>query len=77
MLKFLLSESLWVGGGYNFRRGNDMKVGVGDDESSHGAGFSFGGGINLERFKLNVSYGKYHASSKLHYGEFRLHTLIL
>ena len=34
-----------------------MKIGVGDDESSHGAGFSFGGGINLERFKLNLSYG--------------------
>ena len=59
----LLSESLWIGGGYNFRRANDMKIGVGDDESSHGAGFSFGGGINLERFKLNLSYGKYHAVS--------------
>ena len=51
----LLSESLWIA--------NDMKIGVGDDESSHGAGFSFGGGINLERFKLNLSYGKYHAAS--------------
>ena len=59
----LLSESLWIGGGYNFRRANDMKIGVGDDESSHGAGFSFGGGINPERFKLNLSYGKYHAAS--------------
>ena len=59
----LLSESLWIGGGYNFRRANDMTIGVVDDDSSHGAGFSFGGGINLERFKLNVSYGKYHASS--------------
>lgn len=59
----LLSESLWIGGGYNFRRANDMKIGIGDDESSHGAGFSFGGGINLECFKLNLSYGKYHAAS--------------
>ena len=59
----LLSESLWIGSGYNFRRANDMKIGVGDDESSHGAGFSFGGGVNLERFKLNLSYGKYHAAS--------------
>lgn len=59
----LLSESLWIGGGYNFRRANDMKIGVGDDESSHGAGLSFGGGINLERFKLNLSYGKYHVAS--------------
>ena len=40
-----------------------MKMGIGDDESSHGAGFSFGGGINLERFKLNLSYEKYHAVS--------------
>ena len=61
--EILLSESLWIGGGYNFRRGNGMKMGIGDDESSHGAGFSFGGGINLERFKLNLSYGKYHAVS--------------
>ena len=61
--EILLSESLWIGGGYNFRRGNDMKMGIGDDESSHGAGFSFGGGINLERFKLNLSYEKYHAVS--------------
>ena len=61
--EILLSESLWIGGGYNFRRGNDMKMGNGDNESSHGAGFSFGGGINLERFKLNLSYGKYHAVS--------------
>ena len=28
----LLSESLWIGGGYNFRRANDMTIGVGDDE---------------------------------------------
>ena len=61
--EILFSENLWIGGGYNFRRGNDMKMGIGDDESSHGAGFSFGGGINLERFKLNLSYGKYHAVS--------------
>lgn len=31
--------------------------------SSHGAGLSFGGGISLERFKLNVAYGTYHVSS--------------
>jgi hypothetical protein len=34
-----------------------------NEESSHGAGFSLGGGINLERFKLNIAYGKYHISS--------------
>ena len=61
----LLGESLWVGAGYNARRANEMKISNGneDEESSHGAGWSFGGGINLERFHLNVAYGKYHVSS--------------
>ena len=42
-----------------------MKISNGNvgEDSSHGAGFSFGGGINLERFHLNVAYGKYHVSS--------------
>ena len=40
-----------------------MKIGTGDDESAHGAGFCLGGGVNLERFKINAAYGKYHASS--------------
>ena len=59
----LLSESIWIGGGYNFRKADEMKIGIGDDQSSHGAGFSIGGGLNLERFKLNLAYGKYHASA--------------
>ena len=40
-----------------------MKIQSSDGESSHGAGLSFGAGINLERFKLNLAYGKYHVSS--------------
>ena len=60
----LLSESLWVGAGYNFRRHDEMKIVNGEDEtSSHGAGWSLGGGINLERFHLNIAYGKYHVNS--------------
>ena len=66
----LLSESIWVGAGYNFRRADEMKIVNSDDAdnsdnsgSSHGAGWSFGGGINLERFHLNIAYGKYHVSS--------------
>lgn len=58
-----LSESIYLAGGYNFRRAEEMKVSDADDESSHGAGLSFGGGIQLERFKLNVAYGKYHVST--------------
>lgn len=60
----LLSESLWIGGGYNFRRADEMKITNNENEqSNHGAGFSLGGGINLERFHLNLAYGKYHVSS--------------
>ena len=61
----LLSESIWVGLGYNFRRAREAKIDTGNEEnaSSHGAGLSFGAGINLERFHLNVAYGKYHVSS--------------
>ena len=60
----LLSQSIWIGGGYNFRRASEMKIQAGEEnESSHGAGLSFGGGINLERFHLNLAYGKYHVSS--------------
>lgn len=61
----LLSESIWLGCGYNFRRASEMKIDESDEEkgSSHGAGLSLGGGINLERFHINVAYGKYHVSS--------------
>lgn len=59
----LLSDNIWVGGGYNFRRADEMTIGTNEDSSAHGVGFSVGGGINLERFKLNLAYGKYHAAS--------------
>lgn len=59
----IISPTIWVGVGYNFRRANEMKITEADGESSHGAGLSFGAGINLERFKLNLAYGKYHVSS--------------
>ena len=59
----ILSPTLWVGGGYNCRRVHDMNITTSDDESRHGAGLSLGTGINLERFKINLAYGKYHVSS--------------
>lgn len=61
--ELVFSPSIWVGAGYSFRRAYEMKVGSDGDQSSHGAGWSFGGGVNLERFKLNLAYGKYHVSS--------------
>ena len=58
-----LSQQIWLGAGYNFRRANEMTILSGDEESSHGAGLCLGGGIDLERFSLSASYGKYHVSS--------------
>ena len=58
-----LSPNIWVGAGYSLRRANEMKVGDAENASSHGAGLSLGAGLQLERFKLNLAYGKYHVSS--------------
>ena len=62
-LDLLLSDQIWIGAGYNCRRVHEMKIESGEDSSSHGAGLSIGAGLNLDRFKLNLSYGKYHVSS--------------
>ena len=61
----ILSPQIYVAVGYNFRRANEMEIIANDEErgSSHGAGLSLGAGLQLERFKLNVAYGKYHVSS--------------
>ncbi len=59
----LLGENIYVAAGYNFRRSSEMKISDNEGESSHGAGFSIGGGLHLERFKLQVSYAKYHVSA--------------
>ena len=58
-----LSESIWLGAGYNFRRANEMNIDDADGGGTHGAGLSFGAGLNLQRFKLNIAYGKYPVSS--------------
>ncbi|MDY5004800.1 MAG: type IX secretion system protein PorQ [Prevotella sp.] len=57
-----LSDNIYIAGGYNFRRNKEMRISDSEGESSHGAGLSFGGGVQLERFKLNVAYAKYHVS---------------
>lgn len=64
----LLSKQFYVAAGYNFRRASEMKIAStdswgDDDSSSHGAGLSLGAGLQMEKFKLHVSYGKYHVSS--------------
>ena len=45
-LDLILSDNIYLSCGYNFRRAHEMKITDSDNESSsHGAGFSFGGGI--------------------------------
>ena len=59
----LLGEQFYVAAGYNFRRASEMKISDNEGDSNHGAGFSIGGGLQLERFKLHVACGKYHVSA--------------
>lgn len=50
------SSTFYLSLGYNFRRANELKA----SGSSHLAGLSAGGGINVKRFQLGISYAKYH-----------------
>ena len=59
----LLGENIYVAAGYNFRRSSEMKISDDEGDSNHGAGFSLGAGLHLERFKLQVAYAKYHVSA--------------
>lgn len=60
----LFSQQIYVAAGYSFRRADEMKIiDTNGDESTHMAGFSVGAGLQLERFKLQLGYGKYHVSS--------------
>lgn len=60
----IITPQVYVAAGYSFRRADEMKIQAGpDDESSHWAGFACGAGLQLERFKLQLAYGKYHVSS--------------
>jgi long-subunit fatty acid transport protein len=59
-----LGENIFVAAGYNFRRSSEMKItDTEDNKSNHGAGLSLGGGVLLERFKLQLAYAKYHVSA--------------
>ena len=59
----LLSSQIYIAAGYNFRRASEMKIAEDDGSSSHGAGLSVGGGLQLQRFRLQVAYAKYHVST--------------
>lgn len=55
----LPTSSIYLSVGYNFRRAYELKAAG----SSHGAGLTFGAGVQLSRFKFGASYAKYHVSS--------------
>lgn len=61
----IIVPQFYVAVGYNLKRSHDMKILASnpDDDSSHGAGLTIGGGLMLDRFKLNIAYGKYHVAS--------------
>jgi len=60
---FYIGDRFYIAGGYNFGRKDEMRISENDGSSSHGAGLSVGGGLMLQRFKLNVAYAKYHVSA--------------
>ena len=55
----LPTSYLYLSAGYNFRRAYELKAAG----SSHMAGLTFGGGLQLKRFKAGISYAKYHVST--------------
>lgn len=57
--EFLPSDKFYITLGFNFRRAYEMNAAG----SSHAAGLSFGGGVNLKRLKFGIAYAKYHVSA--------------
>lgn len=55
-LDILPTDQIYLSVGYNFRRAYELKA----SGSSHLAGLSAGGGVNLNRFQFGLSYAKYH-----------------
>ena len=59
----ILAPQFYIAAGYNALRASEMKLSENDGESAHGAGLSIGGGLQLQRLKINVAYAKYHVSA--------------
>ena len=53
------SQNVWIALGYNIRRAHEMKV----IDSSHWAGWNIGGGLNLNKIKVGIAYGRYHIAA--------------
>ncbi len=64
-VEIIPSKYFFIMGGYNFRRGNELKVG----EKSGGTGFSFGLGLRLKYVELNYAHAIYHlGGANNHFG---------
>ena len=59
----LLGDNIYLACGYNFRKASQMKISDDEGAAAHGAGFSLGAGLSLQRFKLHLGWGKYHVST--------------
>lgn len=55
----LYDGKFWLGLGYNFRRGYEMKAAG----SSHASGLTLGAGINIKKIKVGMAYGNYHTGA--------------
>lgn len=53
------SDRFWVGVGWNFRRGYELKAAG----SSKMAGLTAGAGLYIKKISLGISYAKYHVSA--------------
>jgi hypothetical protein len=56
---FLPSDNLWIGLGYNIKRGADMHL----EEGNKFGGFSAGAGLRVKAFNVSCSVGKYNTSA--------------
>lgn len=61
--EIFLTKKIYIAGGYNVRRAEEMEIADTEDESSHGAGLSLGGGLTIKKLQFHVAYAKYHVSS--------------
>ena len=59
----LLGTQFYAAVGYNFRRSSEMKITDDEGDSNHGAGLSLGAGVQLQRFKLQLAWARYHVSA--------------
>ena len=54
----LPSDIFYLSAGYSFRRAYELTAAG----AAHGAGLSFGAGLQLKKFSIGLSYAKYHVS---------------